>query len=112
MLTVTPIKPVIREIELIVAKTLSPQVAAERRAKAARTIFGRTDEHNARILGAVPPFETFVDGRKSDDFKAVRPDGTIVRKYELVSDVLKVISAELRRTSPRKTGRYLKSHVL
>jgi hypothetical protein len=121
MLTVTPIKPIERQVELIVAKTLSPQVAAEKRAKAARTILDRTDAHNARILGAVPPFETFVDGRESDDFKAVKPDGTIVRRYELILDVLKVIWKELQRTSPRGRGAdnrpghpglYRSSHVL
>lgn len=121
MLTVTPIKPVVREIELLVARTLSPQVAAERRAKAARTIFARTDAHNARILGAVPPSETFVDGRESDDFKSVKPDGKIVRRYELITEVLKAIAIELRRASPRgrgadrrpgHPGMYQTSHVL
>lgn len=106
------IQPLERNIELLLPKDFSPAARSARLARAARFILSQTDAQNARVLGEVPNNRTFVDGIEGASLESVKPNGRIIREYDLVPDAISAIRFELSRTSPRLTGRYLASHTL
>ena len=88
---------------------LSPQeISAQFAAAAARDI-AEIDAANAAVAGHALPRETFVDGRASDNLKAVRPDGVIVATWELTTEVVAWVYDRIEATAPKKTGRFAKS---
>ncbi|HEX4302835.1 MAG TPA: hypothetical protein VHZ78_08575 [Rhizomicrobium sp.] len=108
----TRVDPIDRDIRLIIDETLSPAGRSKQFADAARAALGEADETNRRVLGRIPPNHTFVDGVEGATLDSVRPDGVIVREYELVADLLVFIGDELRKVSPVQSGRYQASHTL
>lgn len=108
----TRVEPIDRDISIILADDLSPQARSRTLAAFAAEKFAETDTANRLVLGRVPPHRTYVDGREGSALESVRPDGQIVREYDIVTDALMAIGEELRKASPRKTGRYQASHTL
>src|ERR1700730_8105367 len=85
---------------LIIRLTGSPEERSAEFAAAAREILAETEANNAAALGHVPPHVTIVDGVRGASEDQVRPDGTIVYEFELVSDVLGWIADQLELHSP------------
>ena len=69
-------------------------------------------QQNKQVLGVVPPYEVFVDGREGAPLTSVKPDGVIRAEFQLVNEALAWISTQLQIHSPVLTGHYAKSHEL
>ena len=69
-------------------------------------------QQNKQVLGVVPPYEVFVDGREGAPLTSVKPDGVIRAEFQLVNEALAWIYTQLQMHSPVLTGRYAKSHEL
>ena len=69
-------------------------------------------QQNKQVLGVVPPYEVYVDGREGAPLASVKPDGIIRAEFQLVNEALAWISTQLQIHSPVLTGRYAKSHEL
>lgn len=106
------VDPIDREVGLIIDELLTPDARRKQLADMARQFLAEADEANRQALGQVPKSKTFVDGSQGASLDSVRPDGTIVREYDLVLGVLQFIALELRSVSPVRSGRYQKSHTL
>ncbi len=101
-----------RDIALLIAEELSPAARSTRFAELAQIVLDDTDRTQVAVLGRLPGSTTYVDGIAGAALSAVKPDGVIVREYQLAFGALEEIREELRRLSPRLTGRYAGSHVL
>jgi hypothetical protein len=110
MAVVARIEPISRDIQAIIRENLSPAAKSRVLAQFARETIEEASEINRRALGKVPPYQTFVDGRKSGALDRVRPDGVIVAEFDLISGLLSFVSEQLWIHSPVRTGRYQKSH--
>lgn len=108
----TRIEPIDRDVKLIIAETLSPAARSKMLADGARAILSEADATNRQVLGRIPKNKTYVDGSEGAALESVRPDGVIVREYEMVIDLLVFIAEELKRVSPVLSGRYRSSHSL
>jgi len=108
----TKVEPLERDIAVIVDEELSPAAQSKALANFAREVLAEAKETNRRVLGRVPPYQTFVDGREGASVDHVKPAGTIVYEFDLIDDVLIFIGEELRKVSPFLSGRYRKSHSL
>lgn len=114
----TKVEPIDRDVGVLIGELLSPAARSRTLAEFARGALGEADEQNRSVLGRVPPSATFVDGSQGAQLEAVRPDGVIVREYELVGGVLVWIGAQLEAHSPIGRGRdphpglYKRSHTL
>jgi hypothetical protein len=105
------IEPIAKDIEVLIGGLKGADASRLLAAFAADEIAEAKDT-NASVLGRVPPFKIYVDGKQGAPLESVRPDGVIVVDFELVSDVLIWISQQLATFSPVKTGTYKRSHVL
>ncbi len=108
----TRVEPINRDIDLIVSEDLSPSARSKLLASFAEEQFKEAQTLNSRALGRVPKYETFVDGRAGADLATVKPSGSIVFEFELVSDVIEWIQQMLIQHSPERSGRYSRSHIL
>lgn len=88
---------------------LSPQEISAQFAKAAAADIAHIDADNATVAGRPLPRQTFVDGRESDDLRAVKQDGVIVATWELTTEVVRYCYDKIEQTAPRRTGRFAKS---
>ncbi len=107
----TKIEPIDRDIELIFAEELSPQTRSVKLAEFAREALAQAEQQNERVLGHVPPHETFVDGSPGRSVDTVAPDGTIIFEFELLTDLFTWVHEQLVVHSPVLSGRYSKSHL-
>ncbi len=117
----TRIESVQRDVQLLVDELLSPAARSRMFAEGAAQFLAEADETNRQAIGRIPRHKTFVDGRQGAPLASVRPNGVIVRDYDLVFDVLLFINEHLRTISPvgkgpdkrpGHPGFYRKSHVL
>jgi hypothetical protein len=108
----TRIDVVERNVEVLFANELKAAARSQNFARIAREELKKGQEQNRQVLGRVPPHESFVDGRKSEQLEAVKPDGVIVFEFELLDDVLEYIGEMLIRHSPVLTGRFRSSFVM
>ena len=97
----TRIDPIERELKLFMDATLGPQARSAMLAEFAASAIEEAKQQNKQILGAVPPYNTFVDGKESALFASVKPDGEIRAEFELVYNALAYIHEQLQRHSPR-----------
>jgi hypothetical protein len=111
MILRTKVEPIDRDIELIFAQDLSPQARSAKLAEFAKESLVQAEQQNERVLGHVPPHETFVDGSPGRSVDAVAPDGTIVFEFELLADLFAWVHDQLVTHSPVLSGRYSKSHL-
>lgn len=96
----TKIEPIDRDVQLIIARDLSPKARSVALATYAREALEEGQEANARVLGRVPLHETFVDGRRTDALESVRPEGTIQFEFNLLEDIFGWIAEQLVVHSP------------
>lgn len=106
------VDPINRDIDLMISEMLSPHARSRVFADYARSEIDDAKKINQRILGRVPRHTVTVDGTEGAALTSVRPDGVIVAEFELVADTLIWIEQQLIAHSPRKSGRYARSHVL
>lgn len=110
-------------IERVTTATLRADLSLPEQ-KAAAAAFARqgiedAKAHNKRVLGAIPPYVTTVDGRQGAPLESVNPyGGQIITEFELVGEVLVWIATELVARSPMpgispfSSGLYSNSHML
>lgn len=108
----TRVEALDRDVKLIIDEALSPAGQSKQFAAAAKQFLDEADDINRQVLGRIPRSHTFVDGSETAALASVRPDGVIVREYELVIDLLVFIAEELRSISPFRSGKYQRSHTL
>jgi hypothetical protein len=106
----TKVEPIDRDIELIFAQDLSPQARSTKLAAFARESLAQAEQQNERVLGHVPPHETFVDGSPGRPIDAVAPDGAVVFEFELLTDLFAWVHEQLITHSPVLSGHYSQSH--
>jgi hypothetical protein len=106
------VKPIRRELEILIDRNLSPKARAAILARYARKALAEGLAINTRVLGTAPPFETFVDGVEGGSEDQVKAEGRIVYQFELGFRILAAILTELQRISPVRGGRYVNSHEL
>ena len=106
------IQPISRELELFMKEDLGPKARSAMLAAFAAETIAEAAQQNKRVLGRVPPYEVFVDGREGAPLTSVKPDGVIRAEFQLVNEALAWISTQLQLHSPVKSGRYAKSHEL
>jgi len=93
------------------AQGLGPKARSAMLAAFAADAIEDAKQQNKRVLGVVPPYEVYVDGREGAPLTSVQPNGTIRAEFQLVNEVLAWINTQLQMHSPVLTGRYAKSHV-
>ena len=108
----TRVEPIDRDVQVILREELSPQARSALLARFAREALQEAEALNRGVLGRVPPRTTFVDGREGASEDSVRPDGTIVYEFELLSDLMVWIGEQLLRHSPYRGGGYRRGHTL
>jgi len=106
------VQPIDRDIALMLSADLSPAAQSSALASFAQAQLKDAQQINTQALGRVPRHETYVDGRRGADVATVRPGGSIIFEFELVSDVIEWIELLLVQHSPERSGRYSRSHVL
>lgn len=108
----TRVQPIVRDLELFQSLDLGPKARSAMLAAFAAETIEEAKAQNKQALGAVPPYEVFVDGREGAPLTSVKPDGTIRAEFQLVNEALAWISTQLQMHSPVLTGRFAKSHEL
>lgn len=110
----TRIDPIDRDVALMIAEDLSPEARSRAFAEMALAGLAEAEAQNAAALGRTPGHDTFVDGAVSSDgdVARVRPDGTVVFRFRLLTDVLDYVDGLLILNSPVRSGRYARSHLL
>jgi len=106
------IQPISRELELFVKEDLGPKARSAMLAAFAAEAIAEAAQQNAKVLGRVPPYDVYVDGREGAPLTSVKPEGTIRAEFQLVNEALAWIATQLQLHSPVLTGRYAKSHEL
>ncbi|MHB2265663.1 hypothetical protein [Aliihoeflea sp. PC F10.4] len=99
-----------RDIELMIAETLSPEAQGQHLADYAREQLIVAQDQNRAALGRVPTHETFVDGQERNDIGEVRANSQITFEFALLGEVLEWIGEQLVANSPVLSGRYANSH--
>jgi len=108
----TRVEPISREFELFLAQDLGPKARSAMLAAFAAETIEEVKQQNKQVLGAVPPYDVFVDGREGAPLTSVKPDGVIRAEFQLVNEALAWIFQQLQQHSPVRTGRYASSHEL
>lgn len=108
----TRVEAVDRDIDVILREDLSPQARSQALAKFADETIADASRQNRQILGREASKTIYVDGRQGAPLGSVRPDGEIIAEFDLFTDTLAWIGDQLERHSPRRSGRYAKSHDL
>jgi hypothetical protein len=98
------------DLQLIITDSLGPAAISAAIAEVAREALAEAEAINAAALGEPVPYKTLVDGHESSNLDSVKPDGAIVGIFDLRTDMLTLIEAQLIAHSPVRTGRYQKSH--
>lgn len=109
--------PVERIIRAKIDARLSPQERSKAVARFARVKLDEAQEVNRRVLGRVPEHEQIVNGRRGASLESAHPDrGTIIFRFDLVSDVIAWIMQALVDRSPvgpaGGAGTYREAHRL
>jgi hypothetical protein len=106
------IDPIAKDIGLFVSEMLSPAAQSAAIAAFARDEIAKADNANRTILGRLPRRTVTVNGSAGAPLEAIRPGGSIVAEWELISDVMIWIGNTLRERSPVRSGRYRDAHTL
>lgn len=114
------VEPIRKDIEVMLTE-LKSDGAAEAFREYAREQINEAKATNQSVLGRIPPFQTFVDGRPGASVESATARSTIVVEFELIAEALIWIAEQLEKFSPvgKVTGRlqhspglYKKSHIL
>jgi hypothetical protein len=104
----TTIEPL--DLQEFFAESTSPAATSEMVAQFAEEQLAEVQSTNAEALGHASTYERYVDGIKGAALNRVKPNGTIVFEFDVVSDVFAWIAIVLRGVSPVLSGRYAASH--
>lgn len=101
-----------RDVAVAFGAITDPRARSRRLAEfAAEEIIKARATNKAAGAGDRPP-KVAVDGKIGAALASVKPDGVVVAQFDLFSDVLRWIHAELMANSPVLTGDYRASHRL
>lgn len=106
------IDPIDRDLKVMFNEMLGPQARSAMIAGFARQALVEAEEQDLEALGHVPDHTVFVDGAEGASEDSVRPDGTIVYEFAIVSDLFSWISDQLTKASPVLSGRFSQSFKL
>jgi len=112
MAITTKIDPIGKDFLLSFVDEMTPEGRSRALASFAREQLAEAQKINQSSAGYVPGHDIFVDGVKGAVEESVRPDGVIVYDFHLLREVLEWIEQKLLDSSPIKSGRYRKSHIL
>jgi hypothetical protein len=105
------VEPIDRDVALILAEDLSPEAQSAALAEYAGEQIAQARAQNRAAMGFEPDYEVSVDGRRGAPLVSVKPSGVVVAEFDLLLDVFAWIAQKLETESPKKSGRYSKSHV-
>lgn len=88
---------------------LGADVRSKMLAEFAAGRIAETDRQNAEAAGRPIPHETIVDGSNTDNLARVKPDGVIVAKWQLGTEVVQWVLDTLQASGPVASGRYRES---
>lgn len=108
----TRVESINRDVALMLADDLSPAARSAALAEFAADEIADAEAANRQAFGGELGKEVFVDGRSGAPLTSVRPSGVIVAEFDLVFDVVDWIGQQLLTHSPRRSGRYVQSHLL
>lgn len=97
----TKVEAIDRDIAVILSDTLSPAAQSKALAAFAGETIEAATRANRQILGRDAPRTIYVDGKKGAPLASVRPDGSIVAEFDVVSDALAWIGEQLELHSPK-----------
>lgn len=106
------VTPVRRDIDLAMAEALGAKARSAYLAQFAAEGIKEAQRENARLLGRVPSYDVWVDGRHGAPLASVKPDGVITAEFDLATGAIAWIMQQLETHSPVLTGRYRSSHTL
>lgn len=101
-----------RDIELLVADTISTDARQKQLVAFAQEELAAAQRRNQAVLGRVPEHVTIVDGVRGAPVEVVKSDGTVVYEFRLIETALAQIAAMLFKASPVKSGRFRASTIL
>lgn len=110
MTVTTKIQPIDQDIKILVSDFLSPEAQSEAIADFAQSALDEALAVDTAALGRTPDYVTIVDGRAGAPLDSVRPDGTIVFRFDVITEVVTWIEYQLITHSPVRSGRYQQSH--
>ncbi len=94
---------------------LAPALRQKQAAAFALVALAGAQVVNRAVLGYAPTFRTLVDGSVGNALTAVNTNGGKISfefEFDDVEDVLMFIAAELPLRSPRRSGDYIRGHIL
>lgn len=100
------IRPLDRSVAFRPGGALSPERAAAQVAAHARALVAEVAAANAEALGRAAAHDDFVNGVPSAPYESVRPGGSIVAVFDLGSDCLAFVYAQLQAHAPVLTGAF------
>lgn len=107
----TKVEPIDRDVAFIFAVDLSPEAQSRALADYADDQIAQAKAQNRAAMGFDPDFEVSVDGRRGAPLVSVKPNGIVIAEFDLLLDVFAWIAQKLDAESPKRSGRYSKSHV-
>jgi hypothetical protein len=106
------VEPLVRDVDLMLRDDLGAKGKSALLAAFALDAINDAAQQNKQALGAVPPYDIYVDGQEGAQLTSVKPDGVIRAEFHLIGEALAWIATQLETHSPVLTGRYAKSHEL
>lgn len=106
----TRVKTMDRDVALLIDEVTSPRTYSQQFGRAARDIINDQDDVNDAALGRDVDYETFVDGRASDQLETA--ERVIVAEWELLVGVFQDTLKLLRESAPVLRGTYRDSITL
>lgn len=100
------IRPLDRSVAFRPGGALSPEWAAAQVAAHARALVAEAAAANAEALGRPATHDDFVNGVPSAPYESVRPGGAIAAVFDLGSDCLAFVYAQLQAHAPVSTGAF------
>jgi hypothetical protein len=106
------VDPIRRDLDVMFAAALGPAARSKMLADTAARVFAETDAAIEGKLDTGVPHHTFVDGAATDQLARVKPDGVIVRTYEILPFLITAVGRDLWKNSPVLSGAYQEHHIL
>lgn len=105
MALTTQVQPIDKDIDLLINQDLSADAQSEALASFAREQLKEGEQQNQSVLGRIPPHKTVVDGTEGGSEDGVKPSGTILYEFEILSDIFVFIADQLKLHAPVGSGR-------
>ncbi len=106
------ITPIRRDLDVMFKQGIGDKAQSALLATFALEKIEEAKAQNKQVLGVVPPYKIYVDGRQGAPLESVKPNGVIRVEFQLVNEALAWIYEQLQKHSPVLTGQYANSHEL